>query len=100
MKEEYEDMSSRFTPSYVKFEDLPEDIKRVALIRKIQNPNNGYNKCDLNDFIWHDTPEGCNIWWDINNNDYESFYNYYDKIIEISYSELIDKINEKINKLK
>ena len=48
MEEECEDISSRINGDYVKFEDLPEDIRNIAQIRKIEQPNNGCNNYNLN----------------------------------------------------
>jgi hypothetical protein len=53
---------------------LPEDIKAVALQRKVNN-------CDeLNGaFTWVDTPEKYEIWQEVNNGNYEPFRAFHAK---------------------
>jgi hypothetical protein len=53
---------------------LPEDIKVVAFQRKINN-------CDelSGAFIWADTPEKYDIWYDVENDNYEPFRAFHAK---------------------
>ena len=55
--------------------ELPEKIKKIAVERKSVEEEN-LLVCA---FSWSDTPEGQNVWEDVNRGDYQSFYDFYSK---------------------
>ena len=53
--------------------ELPEEIKKIALKRRCAEKE----ELLVSAFAWSNTPEGHDIWEDVNRGDYQSFYDFY-----------------------
>lgn len=81
-------------------EDLPEDIKVVALeYKKLHTYQPGDPYLDPNEaddlnhaFVWDRTKEGGAIWYDVNNSRFERFYEFHAPINSVK-AVLEEKLN-------
>lgn len=57
----------------IKISKLPEEIKKIAIERTTEKQEDSL----LSAFIWEDTPEGHDVWEDVNRGIYKTFYDFY-----------------------
>lgn len=57
----------------IKISELPEEIKKIAIERTTEKQEDSL----LSAFIWDDTPEGQDVWEDVNRGIYKTFYDFH-----------------------